>query len=208
VSPRTRKKRFDIREASGKIVVAGVVLLLANLAVAVLLVHPKVLKVHQLSDESSPQRQEIRSREHAVAKREAYLGALEKAQDGIQHFASDVLSTRQKRMIGVQLEVTKLLKEFGIAFDRVQYENETIEDGTLERFGIVVPLAGGYSNLRKFIQAVESSQNFLVIERVSLGTGKTGDIVDLNITLATYFMASDADLEDIGKRAPQREKAS
>lgn len=203
-----RKKRFDIREASGKIVVAMVVLLVANVAVAVFLVHPNVLKAHQLSDESSPQRQEIRTRERAVEKREDYLAKLDKARDGIKDFASDVLSTRQKRMIGVQLEVTKLLKEFGIAFDRVQYENATIENGSLERFGIVVPLAGGYANLRKFIQAVESSKNFLVIERVSLGTGKSGDVVDLNITLATYFMAPDAKLEDIGKRVSAREKAS
>lgn len=203
-----RKKRFDIREASGKILAAMIVLLIANVAVAVLLVHPKVLRARQLSDETSPQRREIRERERAVEKREAYLASLEKARDGIQHFASDVLSTRQKRMIGVQLEVTKLLKEFGIAFDRVQYENQTIENGALERFGIVVPLAGGYSNLRKFIQAVESSKNFLVIERVSLGTGKSGGVVDLNITLATYFMAPDAKLEDIGKRVTAREKVS
>ena len=203
-----RKRRFDIREASGKILAAGFALLLANVAVAVLLVHPKIVKMRQLSDESSPQRQEISAREREVAKREAYLASIENARDGIQHFASDVLSTRQSRMIGVQLQIAKLLKEFGIAFDRVQYENETIEDGALERFGIVVPLAGGYSNLRKFIQAVESSKNFLVIERVTLGTGKTGDVVDLDITLATYFMAPDAKLDDIGKRATARERAS
>ena len=116
------------------------------------------------------------------------------------HLAADVLSTRQKRMIGVQLEIAGLLKDFGISFDRVQYENEPLEDGALERFAIVVPLEGGYSSLRRFIQAVEKSENFLVIERVQLGAGKVQDVVELNITLATYFIAPDANLDDLGRK--------
>ena len=72
----------------------------------------------------------------------------------------------------------------------------------------MVPLAGGYTNLRKFIQSVESSDNFLVIERVALGTGKTADVVELNITLATYFIAPDADLERLGKKPVVPERAS
>jgi Tfp pilus assembly protein PilO len=103
-------------------------------------------------------------------------------------------------MIGVQLEVARLAREFGIALDRVQYENQIIDNGALERFGIVVPLSGGYTNLRKFIHAVESSENFLVIERVALGQGKSADVIELNITLATYFIAPDAKLDDLGKK--------
>ncbi len=108
-------------------------------------------------------------------------------------------------MIAVQLEVSKLLHEFGIAYNRVQYENEELENGALERFATVVPLAGGYANLRKFLQSVESSDSFLVVERVTLGNGKSGDVVDLDITLATYFIAPDAKLDNFGKR-PARGK--
>jgi Tfp pilus assembly protein PilO len=118
----------------------------------------------------------------------------------MKRLSLDVLSTRQRRMINVQLEVARLVREFGIALDRVSYENESLDNGALERFGIVVPLNGGYSNLRKFIQAVESSSNFLVVERVALGAGKSSDVIELNITLATYFIAPDADLDALGKK--------
>jgi Tfp pilus assembly protein PilO len=197
-----RRARFDIREASGKIAIVMGILLAANAVVAVLVVHPKVVAYRKLTDESSPAVREIASRAKAVELREAYAASLVKARDDMKHFVGDVLSTRQRRMIEVQLEIAKLLREFGIAFDRVQYENSTIENGALERFGIVVPLAGGYSNLRKFIQAVESSENFLVIERVDLGSGKTGDSVELNITLATYFIAPNTDLDSILGKKP------
>jgi Tfp pilus assembly protein PilO len=165
---------------------------------------PLVYGLGQTSCEA--QRQAVATREKEVAQRETYRASLEKARDDMKHLAADILSTRQRRMIGVQFEVTKLAREFGISSDRVVYENPDSEDGALERFGIVVPLAGGYSNLRKFIQAVESSDNFLVIERVTLGTGKSTEIVELNITLATYFIAPDAKLDQLGKpvAAPSR----
>jgi Tfp pilus assembly protein PilO len=195
-----RRPRFDVREASGKIFLVLAALVAANAAVAVFVVHPKVTRYRQLTDLSSPQLQVVKTREREVVAKEAYAAALEKARDDMKHLAGDVLSTRQRRMIGVQLEVAKLAHEFNVALNRVQYQNDPVDNGALERFGVVIPLAGGYTNLRKFIQSVESSDNFLVIERVALGTGKSTDVVELNITLATYFIAPDADLERLGKK--------
>lgn len=197
-----RRARFDVREAGGAIALVLGALLLVNAAVSVLVVRPKVVKYRQLTDQSSPQLMVVKSREKDVLAKEAYLAALTKARDDMKYLAGDVLSTRQRRMIGVQLEIAKLLKDYGIAFDRVTYDSAgTLDNGALERFAFTVPLTGGYGSLRKFIQSVESSENFLVIERVDLGAGRTADIVELNITLATYFIAPDANLDDLGKKA-------
>ena len=203
-----RRPRFDVRAASGTIFLILAAALVANAAFAVLYVRPKTVLYRQLTDLSSPQLQAVQVREKEIVQKESYRTALEKARDDMKHLAADVLSTRQRRMIGVQLEIAKLAREFGIALDRVQYETETLDEGALERFAIVVPLSGGYSNLRKFIQSVESSDNFLVIERVALGTGKVQDIVELNITLATYFIAPDANLDELGKKPPAPVRSS
>lgn len=195
-----RRPRFDVRDASGIIVSILVVLIVVNAVVTVFVVRPKVVRHRQLTDLSSPQLQVVKTREKDVVQKEDHRKALEKARDDMKHLAGDVLSTRQRRMIGVQLEVSKLAREFGIALDRVKYENEPLDNGALERFAIVVPLSGGYTALRKFIQSVESSDNFLVIERVALGSGKSAELLELNITLATYFIAPDTDLDDLGKK--------
>jgi len=201
-----RRPRFDVREASGAVFLFLGALILANAMVSVLLVRPKVVRHRQLTDLSSPQFQVVKTRENEVVLKEDYRKALEKARDDMKRLAEDVLSTRQRRMIGVQFEVAKLAREFGVALDRVKYENEPLDNGALERFAIVVPLSGGYTNLRKFIQSVESSSNFLVIERVALGSGKATDVLELDITLATYFIAPDANLDELGKKpiAPVR----
>ena len=200
MTPVKRAPRFDVREASGIILLVAAGVLVANVATTVFAVRPRVARYHQLTDTSSPQAQLVKTRETEVVGKETHRKALEKAKADMTHLAADVLSTRQKRMIGVQLEIAGLLKDFGISFDRVQYENEPLENGALERFAIVVPLEGGYSSLRRFIQAVEKSENFLVIERVQLGAGKVQDVVELDITLATYFIAPDAKLDDLGKK--------
>lgn len=204
-----RRARFDIREAGSRIALALGALLLVNAAVSVVVVRPRVAQYRQLTDESSPQLQIVKHREKEVLAKEAYVAALTKARDDMKHLAGDILSTRQRRMIGVQLEVAKLVKDYGIAFDRVAYDNsETLENGALERFAITLPLAGGYGSLRKFIQSVESSDNFLVIERVELGTGRSSDVVELNITLATYFIAPDAKLDELGTKASAPPRSS
>jgi hypothetical protein len=195
-----RRQRFDVREASGIVFLVLGLLILANVLVTVLVVRPKVIKHRQLTDLSSPQLQVVKTREKEVVQKEDHRKALEKARDDMKHLAGDVLSTRQRRMIGVQLEVAKLARDYGIALDRVRYENEPLDNGALERFAIVVPLSGGYTALRRFIQSVESSDNFLVIERVALGAGKSTELLELNITLATYFIAPDADLDQLGKK--------
>ncbi len=195
-----RRARFDVREASGIVFFVLGALILANAIVSVFIVRPKVVRYRQLTDLTSPQLQVVQSREKEVVQKENYQKDLEKARDDMKRLAGDVLSTRQRRMIGVQLEVARLAREYGIALDRVRYENEVMDNGALERFAIVVPLTGGYAALRKFIQSVESSENFLVIERVALGSGKSIDVLELNITLATYFIAPDANLDELGKK--------
>ena len=195
-----RRQRLDIREASGIIFLILGIAIVANAVATVFLVRPKVVKHRQLTDLSSPQFQGVKTRESEVVQKEDYRKALEKARDDMKRLAGDVLSTRQRRMIGVQFEIAKMANEFGVALNRVKWENESVDDGALERFATVVPLAGGYSNLRKFIQAVESSDNFLVIERVALGEGKSADVLELNITVATYFIAPDAKLDELGKK--------
>jgi hypothetical protein len=205
MTPVKRAPRFDIREASGMILLVFAALLVANVVFTIFAARPRVARYRQLTDTSSPQALLVKTREGEVRQKEEHRAALEKARDEMKRLAVDVLSTRDRRMISVQLEVMDLVKELGISSDRVQYEAP--EEGPLERFGIVVPLAGGYQSLRKFIQKLEASDNFLVVERVQLGTGKVADLVELDITLATYFIAANAKLDDLGKKpiAPPRE---
>ena len=125
----------------------------------------------------------------SVDELEAYVKQLDTTRKNLVRLRDEVLSTRERKMIESQLEVTKTAERFGTTYEQLRFENEDLEDEGLERFGVVVPLQGGYANLRKFVRAIESSQRFLVIERVALEQGPDGGaLLQLRITLATYFI--------------------
>ncbi len=74
-------------------------------------------------------------------------------------------------------------------------KNEILREEGLDRFAMVVPLQGGYASLRKFLQAVEASEKFLVVESVALdglARGGTSTTLNLNITVASYFSVTPA----------------
>ena len=61
-----RRPRFDVREASSRIALVLGALLVANVAVAILFVRPKLAEYRQLTDESSPHLQVVKTREKDV----------------------------------------------------------------------------------------------------------------------------------------------
>lgn len=179
---------FDIRQSGRRIVWALVVLVALNLAATLLVVRPKVRDLEGLQEASAPRREAKQALIDDVESREAYLAALDQARLDLATLRDDVLSTKNRRLVPVQLEVASLADEFGVRFEQVRNKNAVLEDEELEYFGMVVPLEGGYANLRQFIQAVESSEKFLVIEQVALDEAKDGGaLLQLNITVATYF---------------------
>ena len=180
--------RWDIRQASRELLVGFGGLLLANIAFYGIFVKPRTDEYTKLNGTNAPLREELERREAGVEVREAYLQGLEKAEDDLEYLRKDVLQTRDRRIVEVQQEVDELAQQFSLQSTQITYSNEILKNEGIERYGTTLPLEGGYANLRKFIQAIEKSDKFLVIERVALGEGLEGGVVlQLNITLATYF---------------------
>jgi Tfp pilus assembly protein PilO len=195
--------RFDIRRAGKVLVFVYLGLLVASAAFFVLMTRPALLEYRALTVESAPRLKALADRQAQVEAREEYGDALDQAKLDLERLRDEVLSTRRKRMIAIQLEVDDLAREFNITAERISHDNEILEDEGLERYAMVVPLTGGYRNLRNFIRAVENSDEFLVVERVALARGQEGGVLlQLNITLATYF-----DLPEIGEPGGRRRGA-
>jgi Tfp pilus assembly protein PilO len=198
-----RRRRFDVREiASNALVVCGA-LIVANLVFTLAVIRPQGVRLEGLRRDSEPRLNALKQRRALVEGTEGFLGKLRQAETDLATLRSEILSTRDRRMIETQIEVEKLAGQFGVDFEEIRFENDILQEQGVDRFGMVVPLRGGYRNLRKFIQAVESSPRFLVIEKVSLGSGDKGgeDRLELRITLATYFDLPDLFREPLRRAA-------
>ena len=185
---KARLLRFDIRRAGKILAIAFGCLVLINVIFYILMTRPQINEFVSLNSKSSPLIQQLKEYEELVENKEAFLRGIQKAEIDLVTLIEDFLKTRELRMIDVQEELERLTIMFQINLEQVQYETEVLADEGVERFAMVVPLEGGYQNLRKFLSAVESSDKFLVVERVSLGTGSEGGVIlQLQITLGTYF---------------------
>ncbi len=186
---RRKLPRLDIRRGGRRIVMLLAALAALNVVFYVGLVEPKVREYQSLTEAREPLGK-LSERQKQVETHEAFRQAVGQAESDLRDLRENILSTRNQRLVEVEEELERLCSQFGIDLNSVGFDNDLLLDEELDRFVMNVPLEGNYASLRKFLQAVEKSDEFLVVERVSLGRGKEGGrTLSLNINLATYFVA-------------------
>jgi hypothetical protein len=100
------------------------------------------------------------------------------------------LSSKASRMVAIQREITSLAKELKVSPERISYSESEADENDLVRFSISFAFEGQYPVLRDFIDRVESSENFLIVEQVGItGDRSQGRNLRLQVRLSTYFLA-------------------
>ena len=115
----------------------------------------------------------------------------------VERVFSETLSSKDKRLTAIQRELRMLARERNIDPDSISYAASELRQANLVRLSISFPLEGPYETLESFIDSVESSRNFLIVESVSMqeSVGKT---LRLSITLVTYFQPPGEDAPIVG----------
>ena len=88
----------------------------------------------------------------------------------------------------IPTEFGKLAAANGVAIEQVKYKTKEAETGGLELVEMEADLAGNYTSLAKFINALERDEMFFIINSVTLG-GQPQGPVKLNVKLETYLKA-------------------
>lgn len=85
-------------------------------------------------------------------------------------------------------EFGKLAAANGVAIETVKYKLDTAETGGLQPEEIDASLAGNYTSLARFINALERDEMFFIIDSVTLG-GQPQGAVKLSMKVQTYLKA-------------------
>ncbi len=173
-----------------KIVVPLTVLFAANVGVIAFLVLPlrqsvasrRSQALEAMADVASARREETQAR----LAREGALGAVE----DVRRFQETVLP----RDFDAAVQVTgfwlnQVAEQSGVQFERGKYDPEVIEDSRLERMTAQATLTGEYEGVRRFLHAVETSPQFVIIDRVELAQpNEVGDTrLELLLDVSTYY---------------------
>lgn len=204
----SRRMKFDVRQHGRKLVTTIVIWAVVLVAWHMTLVRPKVKEYRDLTDRSGPQLRQLQQQMDEVEEREAFVQALDQAKSDLAYLREEVLSTREKRMIDVERELAELCVRFGIDLNTVNFDNDLLPDAGLDKVVMVVPLEGNYANLRRFLQAVESSDKFILVEKVTLDEGREGGVqLQLSVTLASYFELEQGPLPGRAANGPRDRRA-
>ena len=85
-----------------------------------------------------------------------------------------------------------LASEHGLLMERRASATDREEESVLARLRVSMLLSGAYGNIRRFIHALETAPEFLIIEEIVLSRGdetEAGEV--LNLVLSTYYRHHD-----------------
>ena len=174
-----------------RIVVPLVLAVLANVVLYAVVVFPLGRQVAGAETEANTQRDLLnRARQdHRAAK--ATVAGKQQADAALQKFYKDVLPGSQSA--ARTLTYTRLAQLAEQSNVRLEQGANTIEPqkgSTLSKFTTNYTLTGDYRNVRKFIYALETMPEFIVLENIALtapGEQAAGRTLGMRLEIATYF---------------------
>jgi Tfp pilus assembly protein PilO len=110
------------------------------------------------------------------------------AQDNLEEFRKLLLTKNEfaKRVVN---QLSETAKRLNLNLPAVSYKPETREEEKLTKMNFSFEVSGGYTAIRRFIHAIETSSDFLIIEDLILAAqgSKDKQSVDLKVRLVTYL---------------------
>jgi hypothetical protein len=167
-------------------VAAGLVL---NVILYAGVVYPLGVRVR-----SAEQREQAAARDLTSAQRDdqAARGVLQgrdRTDTALQAFYRDVLPSGLESANRITyLRLAQLAEQHHLRYSHRSATPETSSEGSLSRLRISTALEGDYENVRRFIYQLELSQDFIVIDSVTLGQGAdAGSPLQVTLALSTYY---------------------
>lgn len=136
---------------------------------------------------------ELASAVQAEATMKAAVESQDKAREDLSQFEQRVLPADQasaRRLL--YLRVAEMADDSNLVFDRRTLSETREPETTLARLDMSLQLEGTYADVRRFLHAVESAKEFLVVRDLGLGESPEGEgFVRLSVTVSTFFKGPD-----------------
>jgi type IV pilus assembly protein PilO len=176
--PDLRRTRKNLKTAIA--VMAGV-----DLLAAIVYFSPLVGSAESRRMEMNQLQTELNTKTRQVAPLKDLPQKVVLASHQINDFYKTRFPTQNSQIV---TEFGKLAAANGVAIEQVKYKLNEAETGGLQPEEIEASLAGNYTSLARFINALERDEMFFIIDSVALGGQPQGQ-VKLSMKLETYLKA-------------------
>jgi Tfp pilus assembly protein PilO len=164
--------------------------LLVNVAVYAILVYPLSQKVAGGEQEAQASASALAAARRDYTAARATVAGKAQADAELQKFYNDVLppdSSGARRITFLRIE--QLAAQSNLRLERETSDPKPQRDSELVKFTYTATLSGEYRNIRRFIHALETAPEFLVLENVQVSQNESDDRGGLNVIvqIATYY---------------------
>lgn len=126
---------------------------------------------------------------------EQQLRSYDKVRTDLQTLYGETWSTQAQRFTALVEEVKRLATRAQLEQPRVYSFSRTGDRDASARFGasgistvvITFTVKGNYQQIRRLINLLELSNQFVIIDAINLGAGGGSDVLTLNLRLKTLF---------------------
>jgi len=112
------------------------------------------------------------------------------SRERMQALYRERLSTQRHRFTAVTSEVRELAARAGLQPTAMNYPTEEVEDYGLVKRYFTFSVEGSYVQLRNFVNLLELTPSFVVLEQVRL-SGDEGARLTIQLSLSTLFVEED-----------------
>jgi Tfp pilus assembly protein PilO len=164
--------------------------ILLNIPLYLIFVRPEI-------EASSEGQVRIDSMRQQLMRRARTLNALKEIQVKLNHsrvkydkFERDFLFSYSQGTSELLEELDGVCSEAGLLRNRVTYRMDSEQSFGMQRLGITLPIEGTYANIRTFINILENTSKFIIVDSMALVSEREGTgVLRLDVNLSTLFVA-------------------
>jgi len=164
-------------------------LVLANVVAALIVFKPWGGSAEDLARQQQDSRQQLTTMQARLAKTKALVAKAQRARKEGDQFLTEYTTDRRTTFSTIAAELERASQDAGIKPRPASYELEPVEGSdTLYQMSITAAYEGSYANLTKFMNLLDKSPRFLIIESLMAAPQQTnaGDLLSISIKLDTF----------------------
>ncbi len=175
----------DLRRTRKNLKIALAIMAGVDLVAAVVYFSPLVGSAETRRQEMNLLQTELNTKTRQVAPLKDLPQKVVLARQKINDFYKTRFPSQNSQIL---TELGKLTAANGVRIEHITYNTKEAEEGGLQPVQMEAALAGNYTSLARFINALERDQMFFIINSITLGGLPQGP-VNLSMRLETYLKA-------------------
>ena len=172
------------------------IVLVANALLFVVVTHRLATKQDRLTDEQAELTFQLEQKTAELSELAASQAVALRNDEAVRRFWDDVVRTRVPGLTEAWEEIDRLAGETRVHRGRTTFARELLDVG-LEQIKASMPVEGSYFDLVRFINRVERSSRFFLVEEIRLAKRDRDNFIVLDCSIS-FFLKSGLPVEGAG----------